>query len=124
MATGMVVTGGTIKAMLLAPTYTPSREHHWRSDITAHEVTGTGYTAGGKAITLTSTFEPPGGRTIVTRPAVSWTASTFTAAYLAIVNVRGGAASADELLWTEQFPSFTTIASTLPINASTVELLT
>ena len=49
-------TGSSFKAMLLASTYTASKSqsHNRRSDVTAHEVSGTGYAAGGVAITVAS----------------------------------------------------------------------
>jgi len=121
---GLNLTGSGFRVILLSDTYSPSRAHHWRSDVVGHEVTGTGYTAGGKAITLAAAFEAPEGRTLVTRPYIEWTAASITARFLALCYVRGGAATADELLWTEQFQvPFTTVASTFPINPSVVEFL-
>lgn len=61
----------TFKAMLLASTYTAakSQSHSRRNQLTGYEVSGTGYTAGGKIITVATavmasnvaqiTFNPP-----------------------------------------------------------------
>jgi hypothetical protein len=64
-------TGHNFKAMLLSSAYTgaKSQTHSRRNQLTAYEVSGTGYTAGGKAITVATaalvsnaaqiTFNPP-----------------------------------------------------------------
>lgn len=40
----------TFKLMLLTSAYTPSNSHDYEDDLTANEVSGSGYTAGGVAI--------------------------------------------------------------------------
>lgn len=87
----------TFYAMLVTSSYTPSPAHTKRSDIT-NEVSGTGYTAGGQAITMT--VSRTSGSTTITPGAVTWVSpvSGFTAARAVIYKSRGGAASADELV--------------------------
>lgn len=41
----------SLKAMLLKSTYTYDPTHDFRSDVSAHETSGAGYTAGGIAVT-------------------------------------------------------------------------
>lgn len=46
-------TAAVFKLMLLGSSFTPSKTHQFISDVVAHEVTGAGYTAGGKTVTIT-----------------------------------------------------------------------
>ncbi len=82
----------TFKMMLVTSSYTASKAHDKRDDIT-NEVTGTGYTAGGNndvEISFTVT---------------SWTSATITARAGVIYKSRGGASSADELVGYVDFGS-------------------
>ena len=83
-ASGITWTSDTIKVALLTSSYTPNQgtDHVW-ADISANEVSGTGYTAGGATLTsptqsVTAHVLTLGGAT------VSWAASTITARYAAI----------------------------------------
>lgn len=65
-----------LKLMLCTSSYTPSQHsHRYKSDIT-NEVSGTGYTAGGKAITGASMSNSSGTVTFDADD-VSWTATTL-----------------------------------------------
>ncbi len=76
---GMDMDTDTFKCMLVTSTYVPNKKTHVnRSDVT-NEVTGTGYTAGGEAVTVTATNDTTNDRTDITLGAVSWAASTITA---------------------------------------------
>lgn len=75
----------TIKVALVANTYTPNQDTHaYFSDITG-EVTGTGYTAGGQALT-SKTITYTGATNIIALNAAdtTWAASTITARYAVI----------------------------------------
>lgn len=83
----------SIKVMLTTSTYSPSQSgDDYKNDVT-NEVSGTGYTATGVALTtktetmssLTYTFDADD---------VSWTASTFTARYAVVYNATGGGTDA------------------------------
>lgn len=70
----------------------------FRNDI-INEVTGTGYTAGGNAVTLTvAAVDGPNNDVEITASAVSWPTSTITALGAVIYKARGGASSADDVL--------------------------
>lgn len=98
------------KAMLVTATYTPNKGTHTkRSDVT-NEVTGTGYSAGGTAVTCTVAKDTSGHKETYTFSNPSWAASTITARALVIYKSRGGASSADELVAYVDFGS--DIAST------------
>ena len=87
------------KIMLLGAAYTPNTDTHTkRSDLTS-EAAGTGYTAGGLAVTCTVSAVNAGTDNFtLTFAATSWPASTITARYAAVYKSRGGASTADELV--------------------------
>lgn len=89
----------TFYAMIVGASYTPNKNTHTkRSDVT-NEVTGTGYTAGGKQCTLTITKDTANSRVQVAMAALNWATSTIANAQKCVVyKRRGGAASADELV--------------------------
>lgn len=88
----------TFYMMLVTSTYAPDKDaDDFRNDVT-NEVTGTGYTAGGQAVTCTLTLDTALDRINATFSAVTWTLATFTARAAVIYKHRGGASSADELV--------------------------
>jgi len=91
----------TFYALLLTSSYTPAVAHAFRSDLTA-EVSGTGYTAGGQALTGVTVTRTAGTAKFTFAPVV-WTAATLTARSLAIYKRRGGAAGVDELIGVDTF---------------------
>jgi hypothetical protein len=83
--------------------------HDFWSDLEANEVSGTGYTAGGATLTSTELSVSSG---VLTYDAadVSWSSSTISNAMAAVGYFdRGGATSADELVF---LSDFVTAAST------------
>ena len=88
----------SFKCMLVTSAYVPNKDSHTRrSDVTG-EVTGTGYSAGGVAATATVTKDTANDRIDISLGAVSWPASTLTAAAAVYYKVTGGAASTDPLV--------------------------
>lgn len=91
--------GSTVKCALLANTYTPDQDAHatW-ADVSAHEVSGTGYTAGGVALVLTDASYDSATNTLTLDAAdAEWTALTLTARY-AVLYVDGGSAATSWLI--------------------------
>ncbi len=86
----------TFKMMLVTSSYSPSKSHAKRSDIT-NEVSGTGYASGGSTVTLTGSLSGS-DRWDITIGNVSWGSSTITARGAVVYKSRGGASSADELV--------------------------
>ena len=89
----------TIKVALLTSVYAPNQDiHDYFDDVVATEVVGTGYTAGGQALTTkTVTYEPGTNVTILDAADVTWAASTITARY-AVVYSDAGAGNALKVL--------------------------
>lgn len=95
----------TFYVMLTTSTYSANKKTHTkRSDVT-NEVSGTGYSAGGQAVAVTTTLDTANDRLDVTFTDVTWPSSTITARYCVIYKRRGGASSADELVCLGDFGS-------------------
>lgn len=87
----------TFKVMLLTNGYTPSDAHQYQTDLGANEITGTGYSAGGAALSGVTVSYASNTLTF-TASATSWTSSTFTAYYAVIVDVTPGTSSTNPLI--------------------------
>lgn len=76
-------TGATARAMLCTSTYVPNQDtHRFKSDVTG-EVTGTGYTARGVALTTkTASFNTSTNVLTLSCDSPAWATSTITARYL------------------------------------------
>lgn len=78
-------TTATVKAMLLTSAYTPDQDNHrFKSDLSG-EAVGTGYTAGGQALTSkTVTYTAATNTTTWTCANPAWPTATVAARYLVI----------------------------------------
>lgn len=77
--------GDTFKMALVTSSYTADFDAHdeW-ADVSANEASGTGYTAGGQALT-TVTFSGSSGTLTFDCDDVSWTSSTISSAAAAVI---------------------------------------
>lgn len=124
------VAGGNInletdsfKAMLVTSTYAPNQGTHSKRSSVTNEVTGTGYTAGGTAVTLSRTLDTTNHRLDITTSSPSWATSTITARGMVIYKSRGGANTADELVCYIDFGAdVSSTSGTFNVTASTVRL--
>ncbi|MCK5607024.1 hypothetical protein KAR91_34390 [Candidatus Pacearchaeota archaeon] len=84
MADGTVdLDDDAFKMGLLLSTYTPSATHDVWSDISSHEASGTGYTAGGKSL-VSVTWTRSGSAVIFDANDIEWTTITITTRYAVI----------------------------------------
>src|SRR6185312_17171162 len=85
----------TLKVALLSNGYTPNIDTDvFFSDVSSHEVTGTGYTAGGKALTTQAVTEDTGNdRAYLSADNTHWDSSTITARYAVLYNDTGNAST-------------------------------
>lgn len=92
-----------VKGLLVTDSESPNFDtHNFRDDITA-EVTGTNYTAGGTTLTSTELTIASGVLTYDSADP-SWASSTIANAMALVAYfARGGASSADELLFLSDF---------------------
>jgi hypothetical protein len=112
----------TFKVMLVTSPYTEDKDAHSKRSSITDEVSGTGYTAGGAAVTVTvSAIDTTNDRQEAIFAAVTWAASTITARKAVIYKSRGGASSADELVACIDFGSdVISVAGNLTVSASTI----
>lgn len=95
----------TFKMLLVTSSYSAAKSHAKRSDVT-NEVTGTGYTAGGNACTVSvAAVDNTNNDVEISFTVTSWTSATITARAGVIYKSRGGASSADELVGYVDFGS-------------------
>lgn len=88
----------TFKMMLVTSSYSASKSHAKRNEVT-NEVSGTGYTAGGNACSVTVAATDNSNNDVeISFSVTSWTSATITARAGVIYKSRGGASSADELV--------------------------
>lgn len=119
---GNVNTTHNFKMMLCTSAYIPDRAHNRRDDVT-NEVTGTGYSAGGAGVMLTTTTDTVNHKTTITIAGATWASSTITARTAVIYRARGGAASADELVAIIENPAnVSSSGTTFAVAASTWEI--
>lgn len=119
----------TFKCMLVNATYdaiadeTKKDSHLKRSAVTANEISGTGYTAGGIAAAVTVTKDTANNRVDIGLGAVAWAASTITAEGAVYYKSRGGADTADELVAYIDFGGpITSTGGTFNLAASTIRV--
>jgi hypothetical protein len=113
----------TFYVLLVTSSYTEDKDVHDKRDDVTNEVSGTGYTAGGVAATVTVTKDTANDRIDVSLGSASWASSTITARKAVYYKRRGGAASADELVAVNDFGSdVITSSGTFTLNASTVRI--
>lgn len=113
----------TFYAMLLGASYTPSKAHSRRSDLTAYEVAGSGYTSGGQSVTVTVANDTTNHRTNLTLGGTTWATVTLSAQFVAYYKRRGGAASADELVGVvDNGAAVSPSAGPLVVGASTLRI--
>ena len=101
----------SFKMMLVTGSYSASKNHSKRSDIT-NEISGTGYTSGGNTATPTvGSVNTSTNSVSVTFTVTTWTSATFTANGGVIYKARGGSASSDELVLFVDFGQALSITS-------------
>ena len=110
----------TFKVLLVTSTYTPNVDTHLdRADVT-NEVTGSGYTAGGTAATLTVTKDTGNDRVTVELGAVSWPTSTITARAAVYYKDTGNAATDRLVAYIDFGSNISSTAATFSLTASTI----
>ena len=78
----------TIKCALLTDAYTPDADHNEWTDISEHQVSGLGYTAGGKTLTgQTVTQDDENDRGVFDADDVEWTTMNVTSMYAVLYDI-------------------------------------
>lgn len=108
----------TIKVALLTSSAAPNQDTdvHW-SDVSANEITGTGYTAGGTALgSRAISLDAANNYIQLTGGNVSWTTSTLTARYAIVYKDTGTAATSPLLGFVNFGADMSSSAGTFAIN--------
>lgn len=120
---GAANTSHSYKALLTTSSYTEDRGAHSKRSSITNEVSGTGYTAGGTAVTLSASLNTTTHKLTLTIGAATWSSSTITARKLVVFRARGGASSADELVCcVDNGTDLVSSSSTMQWNSSTWEI--
>jgi hypothetical protein len=113
----------TFWIMLTTSAYAEDKDLHSKRSSVTNEVTGAGYTAGGQAITCTVARDNATDRVTYTFAQVTWPTATITARKAVVYKRRGGAASADELVFVNDFGTdITSTADTFTVAQSVITL--
>ena len=88
----------TVYNLLVTSSYTPSKPNDQTQADVTNEVSGTGYTTGGQAVTQTVTLDTVNHREDVSFANSSWTGATFSTA-AAVIVTHAGAPPSGNPLW-------------------------
>ncbi len=92
-------TGGTFKVALLNNDYVPSRSHDFFSDVDDYEISGSGYTAGGVAVTNPTVVRASDGfLDYFTTDTAAWTGLSGTDLRYAVLYEDTGVAATSPLI--------------------------
>lgn len=88
--------GDTIKVALLDGTFTPDQDgQQFFSDVSAHEVAGAGYVAGGTALAnKTRVYDAPSNTSTLSADNIAWANATFSCRYAVVYKDTGNPATA------------------------------
>ena len=99
------LSGTTVKAMAVTSAHVESPDTQFRSELT-DEITGTGYTAGGVAVSgVTSTYDATANRVKITCDVVDFGAVTAPDVAGVVFYIDTGNAATDVVLSTDLFPA-------------------
>jgi len=118
--TGNCSTLDAYKGALVSGDYVENRGHTKRSDFASLEISGSGYTAGGKAVSLSFAVNATTHVGTLTIAPVTWPSSSLTARRLIVYKSRGGSAANDELVCSiDSSSDLVTVNSTLSFPGAT-----
>jgi hypothetical protein len=113
----------TFRRTLHTSSYSENKDTHDYFDDVTNEVVGTGYTAGGETTSVTVTLDTANDRLDIVFATTTWPSSTITARKSVVRKDRGGADSADEIIFVNDFGSDVSSSSgTFTANADTVRI--
>jgi hypothetical protein len=109
--------GDTIKVALLDPTFAPDQDlQEFFADVSAHEIAGAGYVAGGVALSnKTRVYDAPSNTSTLSADNVAWANASFTCRYAAVYKDTGNPATAPLLGYIDLGASQTVGGSTFTL---------
>lgn len=113
----------TFRRTLHTGNYSENKGLHDFFDDVTDEVVGAGYTAGGAVTAVTVTLDTTNDRLDIVFGQTTWPNSTITARKSVVRKARGGAASADEIIFVNHFSAdVVSSAGTFTAEADTVRI--
>lgn len=119
---GTCTTASSYKGMLVTSGYTEDRGAHSKRSSITNEVSGTGYTAGGVALTLSASLNTTTHILTLTIPTATWASSTITARKLIVYRTTGTAANDNLVACIDNGVDLVSSSSTMTWNSSTWEI--
>jgi len=119
---GAANTSHSYKALLTTSSYTEDRGAHSKRSSVTNEVSGTGYTAGGVAVTLTASLNTSTHKLTLTIGSATWSSSTITARKLVVYKTTGTAANDNLVCCVDNGTDLVSSSSTMQWNSSTWEI--
>lgn len=120
----LIFSTATVYAMILTASYTPNLAHSFRSSLTAFEVSGGGYTAGGVACPVTVTRDDTANKIIVKFNGPIFPACTISGQYVAFYVRAGGPASEDQVILVMNWGApYSSGGNALPVGDNTIEIV-
>lgn len=105
----------TIKISLHTSSYTPDIDTHEFFDDVTNEVTGTGYTAGGNTLSVTTSQDNTNDKGVFDATDTSWTTATITARYAVIYKDTGTPSTSPLVCYLDFGSDFTSSGGTFLI---------
>jgi hypothetical protein len=119
---GTCTTASSYKGMLVTSDYTEDRGAHSKRSSITNEVSGTGYTAGGVALSLTASLNTTAHILTLTIPTATWASSTITARKLIVYRTTGTAANDNLVACIDNGADLISSSTTMTWNASTWQI--
>jgi hypothetical protein len=119
---GAANTSHSYKALLTTSSYTEDRGAHSKRSSVTNEVSGTGYSAGGVAVTLTASLNTSTHKLTLSIGSATWSSSTITARKLVVYKTTGTAANDNLVCCVDNGTDLVSSSSTMQWNASTWEI--
>jgi hypothetical protein len=119
---GTCTTASSYKGMLVTSSYTEDRGAHSKRSSITNEVSGSGYTAGGVALTLSASLNTTTHILTLTIPTATWASSTITARKLIVYRTTGTAANDNLVCCVDNGTDLISSATTMTWNASTWQI--
>lgn len=106
----------TIKVALLTDANTPSADHDFFSDVSANEVSGTGYTARGATLASeTVTQDETNDRDVFGAADVSWASSSIMARYAVVYKDTGMAGTSPLIALIDFGSNYTSVSAAFTV---------
>jgi len=105
----------TIKIALVTSSYTPNIDSHDFFDDVTNEVVGTGYTAGGNTLTVTTSQDNTDNEGVFDAADTSWSTSTITARGAVIYKSTGTASTSPLICYIDFGLNVVSLAGTFAI---------